>query len=140
MKLSRIYIKDNNSHHRVNSAILIEGIGIKGNSPPRDSHKQISIFSEEGRMDLDSLVSNGLCTRRFQEDITIEGLMIPTLLPGDKLTIGQVVIEITRVGKKCYGDCPLINTKSPCPLRRGIIFARVLKTGPISVGDMVIKY
>ncbi|HHT51002.1 MAG TPA: hypothetical protein GXZ78_05990 [Eubacteriaceae bacterium] len=139
MRISRIYIRNDNSLHLVNSVFLLEGIGIKDNSPSKDEDKQISIFSEEGRKEIDNLVEHGLCTKKFQEDITIEDLIISDLSPGEKLVMGKVVIEITMVGKRCYGDCPLISTKSFCPLRRGIVFGKVLEGGQIETGNIVIK-
>src|SRR5690554_5604790 len=99
MRISRIYIRNDNSLHLVNSVFLLEGIGIKDNSPSKDEDKQISIFSEEGRKEIDNLVEHGLCTKKFQEDITIEDLIISDLSPGEKLVMGKVVIEITMVGK-----------------------------------------
>lgn len=140
MRISRIYIKGNNRQNFVKGASLTEEKGIIGNSLPKKPHRQIAIFSEEGRREIENLETQGLCTKRFQENITIQDLNIGDIVIGDIFTIGEVVIEITEVGKNCFKDCPFIMTKKPCPLSKGVIYARTLSSGSINIGDIVTKY
>ncbi len=139
MRISRIYIKGKNKQKFVKAADLNEDIGIIGNDIPKKDHRQIAIFSEEGRREIEKLETQGLCTKRFQENITIQDLKVQDVVIGDKFTIGEIVLEITELGKKCYNDCPLIKAKSPCPLTKGVIYARVLSGGSINIEDIIIK-
>lgn len=139
MEISRIYIRGNNMQKFVENVMLRKGIGIIGNIFPKEAQRQISIFSEEGRREIENLETQGLCTKRFQENITIQYLKIQDVVIGDKFIIGEIVLEITEVGKECFKNCKLIKAKKACPLLKGVIYAKVLVGGGMKLGDIVIK-
>lgn len=56
----------------------------------------------------------------------------------DKLQIGNVILQITRIGKKCIVDhCSDCNIASHCKVARECIYARVLRGGKIKRGDII---
>lgn len=79
----------------------------------------------------------GLCHKRFKENLLIRGLADLQLRAGSKIAIGDAVLEITSYGKECYAECPLFTAAGPCALSRSIAFAKVVKSGEIHVGDSV---
>jgi hypothetical protein len=57
---------------------------------------------------------------------------------GDTITIGEVELEITQIGKECHSRCAIYYAAGDCIMPKQGIFARVLKGGSIhaqSSGD-----
>ncbi len=140
MKISRIYIKNDHQRSYVKEAHFQQGVGILENKRFKSTHRQVAIFTEEGRRAVENLQTHGLCTKRFHENITIEDLDLKDLKVGNILSIGKSLLEVTEVGKRCFPDCNLRKDKSPCPLTKGVIYAKVLTDGAIYVGDIVEKH
>ena len=57
------------------------------------------------------------------------------LSPGDTLAVGEVTLEITKLGKECHQRCRIYYQAGDCVMPREGIFARVVKGGRIEVGD-----
>ncbi len=50
--------------------------------------------------------------------------------PLDKLVSGDVVLEITQIGKKCHGEkCAIYKETGDCVMPKEGIFSRVLQGG-----------
>jgi len=135
MKISRIYLKNTENKGYVENAILQVDLGIVGNTRTLKMDRQVSIFSEEDRKNLEELEVHGLCTLRFHEDITIKNLIFADIIIGNKLELGNLILEITEIGKRCFSECSLFKEKKPCPLTKGIIYAKVISGGEIRIGD-----
>ncbi|MCL2517788.1 MAG: hypothetical protein FWF15_04415 [Oscillospiraceae bacterium] len=112
---------------------LLEGFGIEG-----DFHwggeKQVTLLSAETRRWLDSQTEQGLCFKRFKENILIEDLEIK---PCDRLIIGNAVLRISNLTKPCFDECPLV---SPCRLSGRAVFAVVEKSGTVRIGDTLMRF
>lgn len=68
---------------------------------------------------------DGLCVRRFHADLVIEGLM--EMQPGDVLYVHGKKYQILEMGKKCHGDCRLLQRQGQkCPLAGGVAFGKIL--------------
>jgi len=139
LEISRIYLKnDDGVKAYVDTAILDVNVGIIGN-PPKNSARQVSIFSEEGRVKLEEIDNKSLCSLKFHENLTIKNLDITDFMIGDKIKFGDSVLKITELGKACFNDCFLFRVGNPCPLSKGVIFANVILGGEIRVGEKMIK-
>lgn len=138
MKISRIYIKNDHQRGYVKEVHFQQGVGILENKRPKSTHRQVAIFTEEGRRTVENLQIHGLCTKRFHENITIEDLDLKDLKIGNTLSIGKSLLEITEVGKRCFPDCNLLKDKNPCPLTKGVAYGKVLTDGKIHVDDEVL--
>jgi MOSC domain-containing protein YiiM len=119
----------------VETLTLIQGKGVEG-----DAHfasaRQISLLSVENiqKMQQDGLkVGAG----SFAENITTEGFDLKTFAIGTKLKIGQAEIEITEIGKDCHSPCAIYKQAGYCVMPEEGIFAKVLKSGQIKVGDLL---
>ena len=121
-------------------AHLVENHGIEG-----DFHtggkKQLSLLLAESREELMRFKTEcnetGLCFSRFKENITIGGISPNALRAGLRLTAGSSIIEITSEIKHCHEECPLFKEGKQCPLAGKSLFAKVIKSGIIRIGDSI---
>ena len=122
---------------RIEEGYLKEDYGLLGDINGTNRDRQISIATDGVRKYIEKDDSEGICNHRFYENITIEGLDTERLHIGQKIIIGETVQEITSLRKSCFPECKLIASKNPCPLRKEVVFTRVIKEGPIKIGDKV---
>ncbi|MCL5028639.1 MAG: MOSC domain-containing protein [Bacteroidetes bacterium] len=122
----------------INHAKLVEGFGIEGDAHAGNWHRQISFLALES---IDKMRAKGLPNLRpgaFAENITTEFIDIPNLQIGSKIKIGaETELEITQIGKECHSKCAIFFTVGDCVMPREGIFAKVIKSGEIFVGDDV---
>jgi len=79
----------------------------------------------------------GLCTGRFAENITTEGINLYELPVGSRFTIGCCEFEVTQIGKACHQNCAIFQQQADCVMPREGIFARIIKGGRIRTGDEI---
>ena len=108
------------------------GFGLVGDGhASSDTHKQISLAGIGSYKRLEEAEGLKLNPGSFAENITTEGVVLFELEVGTKLVIGEVILEITQIGKK----------KHSVPFRTMLptegIFAIVLKDGIIKKGDEI---
>jgi len=113
------------------------GFGLKGDIHGGPGDKQVVFFGVEGRERLSESTETGLCFKRFVPTLATEGIDLFELNVGTRLKIGDSIMEISGVGKKCYPECVLIKAKTPCVMPREVVFARVVESGLVRVGDQV---
>lgn len=121
----------------IREGLLIEDFGLKGDAHAGKWHRQISLLGIES---INKMRDKGyqLSFGDFAENLTIEGLTLPKLPLGTKLKIGkEVLLEVTQIGKECHYDCEIRKKIGDCVMPREGIFARVLKTGMVKVGDEI---
>ena len=111
--------------------------GIIGDAHSGNWHRQISLLGLES---IDKMIAKGakVAPGNFAENITTEGIDLSALEIGSKLKLGtDVELEITQSGKKCHSRCEIFEQIGDCIMPREGIFARVVKTGSINVGDLI---
>ena len=70
----------------------------------------------------------------------VEGLDFRSLPVGTLLRCGDVLLEMTQIGKQCHSHCEIYKKMGDCIMPREGVFARVIEPGTITVGDeMVIE-
>ncbi len=75
----------------------------------------------------------------FAENITTEGFELYMTHPLDRFICGDVVLEVTQIGKKCHGGfCAIFREVGNCVMPKEGIFARVLNPGIIKPGDALV--
>jgi MOSC domain-containing protein YiiM len=47
------------------------------------------------------------------------------------------VVEVTQIGKVCHDRCAIYAQAGDCVMPREGIFVRVLRGGPVAVGDAI---
>jgi MOSC domain-containing protein YiiM len=115
------------------SARLRAGLGMEGDSHARGGDRQISLLSLGARQWIDARAEQGLCFRRFKENILFDGIDSPP--PGARLRAGEAEIEISAQSKECFEECPLFSRGRSCILPGQNLFARVIRGGLLRPGD-----
>jgi len=125
------------SKYNVPKAELEIGLGIVGDAHAGNWHRQVSLLAEES---IQKLRAKGVqvTSGSFAENITTEGINLQKLTIGSKLRLGPIVeIEITQLGKNCHSACRIFQQIGDCIMPREGIFAKVIKSGQIKIGDTI---
>ncbi len=120
----------------VASVELRENHGIVGDAHAGEWHRQVSLLAAESiekmrKMGLD--VDSG----DFAENITTEGIDLPALPVGTRLTVGETLLEVTQIGKECHTRCAIYHQAGDCVMPKEGIFARVITGGVVKPGDPI---
>lgn len=118
----------------VGSAVFTVNYGIEGDAHAGDWHRQVSLISADR---IEEFRRKGAQVEygAFGENLVVEGIDFRTLPVGTWLRCGDVLLEMTQIGKECHTHCAIYHQVGDCIMPREGVFARVLKGGTISVGD-----
>ena len=120
----------------VSSVTLVEEHGVKDDAHAGPGHRQVSLLSSEsiGKMQgLGLSVGPG----DFAENITVEGFVLPETKVGERIRVGEAVLEISQIGKECHDRCAIYIQAGDCVMPREGVFARVIRGGRVAPGDAV---
>ena len=122
--------------HEIPSIRVQCGHGIVGDAHAGNWHRQISLLAEES---VDKMRALGLTLQPgdFAENILTRGLELKSLPIGTRLRVGETLLEVTQIGKKCHNDCEIKKLTGSCVMPTEGIFAIVLQEGEIFPGDTV---
>mgnify|MGYP001618824069 CR=1 FL=1 len=122
----------------VTRATLIEDFGIEGDAhATQGSHRQLSLLGAESKEKMKKLGAN-VSSGDFAENITVAGIDLPALTPGDIMeTSGGIILEVTQIGKECHSHCEIFRQIGDCVMPREGIFARIKHGGEIKIGDTI---
>lgn len=112
--------------------------GLEGDAHAGKWHRQVSFLGEESIDKMRATGVEGLCSGKFAENLTTEGIILYELPVGTKLKIGEVLFEVTQIGKECHAGCEIMKLVGDCIMPREGIFARVLEEGYIKAGDDIV--
>lgn len=56
---------------------------------------------------------------------------------GARLRCGDVLLELTQIGKECHAHCAIYHRMGDCIMPREGVFCRVLEGGVIRPGDAI---
>lgn len=120
----------------IKKGYLVENYGLEEDAHGGDWHRQVSLLALES---IQKMRCMGLEVGPgdFAENITTEGLDLVNLPLGTRLRIGETLLEVTQIGKKCHARCAIYQQAGDCIMPREGIFARVIKGGLIKEGDRV---
>ena len=116
--------------------LFIPGFGLQGDSHGGRDQRQVCLFGVNSNEQLQKLGGAGLCTGRFNENITTAGIDLYQLSLGTRLKIGETIQEITQIGKKCFG-CEIGDKDGKCVLANEVVFTAVIQGGVIKAGDTI---
>ncbi len=112
--------------------------GVEGDAHSGPWNRQISLLGMESIRKFEQQAGRGISPGEFAENITLEGFDYTKVRPLDRLTCGEVEIEITQIGKECHGtSCSIFKEVGDCVMPKEGIFARVLHPGLIGKGDIL---
>ncbi|WBW99508.1 MOSC domain-containing protein [Oceanirhabdus sp. W0125-5] len=121
----------------VNEVYFEENKGLKGDIYADGGNRQISIFGTDSKRIIQENKDHGLCTVKFEENITIDGIELYKYPVGTKIRIGDAILEITQVGKECFKGCSIYEVSNKCLLTTECIFGKVNKSGWVKNGDKI---
>ncbi len=116
------------------SVRLIEDFGIENDAHAGKWHRQVSLLSHDK---VEAFRARGAEVKdgAFGENLVVEGIDFRTLPVGTLFHSGDVVLELTQIGKECHSHCQIYKTMGDCIMPREGVFARVKHGGEIKVGD-----
>ena len=129
------------SHHRqapkknIQQGILREGWGLEGDSHA-GTERQISLLSSEDVEEACKARGIKAPPGSFAENLATQGIDLGRVSVGEHISVGETTLQVVAVGKDpsephIYAYCGL----SLLP-EKGV-FARVIRGGPVKVGDAV---
>jgi MOSC domain-containing protein YiiM len=136
-KVLSVNIADRKGQKKSNigCGLLIEDVGLQDDAHAGSDIRQVSLLATES---IEKTRAKGLNVQYgdFAENLTTEGIDLPSLPIGAKLKIGaDVLMEVTQIGKVCHDRCHIFFTVGDCVMPREGIFAKVLAGGQVKIGD-----
>ena len=119
----------------VPSAVLTPEWGIVSDAHGGNWHRQVSLLSAE-KIEVfrkKIWVDYGA----FGENLVIEGFDFRSLPVTSRFAIGDVVLEMTQIGKECHSDCAIKQAVGRCVMPTEGIFAVVVREGVVRPGDEI---
>lgn len=115
---------------------LIENFGLEKDAHAGNWHRQVSMLSFE-KIDEFRKAGADVDFGAFGENLVVEGYDLSKLPVGTKFRIGDAVLELTQIGKKCHSHCEIYKVMGDCIMPREGVFTRVLKDGEVKAGDEI---
>ena len=120
--------------NETNEAKFIEDFGIENDAHAGKWHRQVSLL-EFNKIDEFRKKGANVDFGAFGENLVIEGIKLHKLSIGQKIKIGDVLLEVTQIGKKCHDKCQIYYQVGECIMPKNGIFTKVLNGGTVKVGD-----
>ena len=138
-KILAVSVSQNKGERKsgVEKGLLLPEFGLKSDAHAGKWHRQVSLLGIES---IRKMQESGLDVGPgdFAENITSQGVDLPSLPLGTQLQIGpDAVCEVTQIGKTCHDRCAIYKQAGDCVMPREGIFVRVLKGGTIQAGDSI---
>ena len=120
----------------VGSAELKEDFGILTDAHAGNWHRQVSLLSAE-KIEEFNRKGAEVTPGAFGENLVVEGFDFGSLPVGTTFQCGEVVLEMTQIGKECHNHCLIYKTMGDCIMPREGVFAEVITGGHIKIGQEV---
>lgn len=121
----------------VGSAEFVADWGIRGDAHGGHWHRQVSLLSAD-RIDAfrarGAQVENGA----FGENLVVRGFDFSAFPVGTLFKSGDVLLELTQIGKECHQHCAIYQAVGDCIMPREGVFARVIRGGIVRTGDELV--
>ena len=120
--------------YKIPEGTFIEDHGIEGDAHAGKWHRQVSLLSAEK---IEEFRDKGVQVEygAFGENLVVEGCDLRSLPVGTRFAIGEVLLEMTQIGKECHDHCAIYNVTGDCIMPREGVFAKVLHGGKVREGD-----
>ena len=123
--------------HEVAEAGFVKDWGIQGDAHAGKWHRQVSLLSFEK---IEEFRTKGadVAFGAFGENLIVEGFDFRALPVGTRFHIGDVVLEMTQIGKECHSGCAIFKKMGECIMPKQGVFTKVLHGGVIHPGDELV--
>lgn len=119
----------------VPSAVLTPEWGIVSDAHGGNWHRQVSLLSAEKIEAFRKKI--WVDYGAFGENLVIEGFDFRSLPVTSRFAIGDVVLEMTQIGKECHNDCAIKKATGKCVMPTEGIFCEVVIPGRVQKGDQI---
>lgn len=120
--------------HDVHTAHFSVNWGIDGDAHAGRWHRQVSLLSAD-KIEAFNQRGANVVPGAFGENLVVDGFDFRALPVGTLLRCGDVLLEMTQIGKECHSHCEIYKKMGECIMPHEGVFARVITPGTISVGD-----
>lgn len=120
----------------INEAEFITDFGIENDAHAGKWHRQVSLISQER---IDEFKAKGAQVEpgAFGENVIVEGYDFKTLPIGTKFKCGDIILELTQIGKECHSHCEIFKQVGDCIMPREGVFTKVINGGHMKKGDIL---
>ena len=122
--------------HAIEEANFIKNFGIEGDAHAGNWHRQVSLLSYDKVEEFNAKGGN-VEDGAFGENVLVRGLDFKNLPVGTILNCGDVVLEMTQIGKECHNHCNIFHRVGDCIMPREGVFAIVKNGGVMKIGDVM---
>jgi len=120
------------------SEVCIVANGIVDDAHAGLWHRQVSLLAQESIDGFSDQEDRRFACGEFAENITTEGIDLNQVAIRDTLRIGEAVLEVSQIGKKCHGDgCAIFREVGKCVMPKEGIFTRVVTGGSVKAGNAI---
>ncbi len=128
--------KKGTEKHPVSSIHVIEDFGLENDAHAGKWHRQVSLLSYEQREKFKQEGAN-VQDGSFGENLLVSGIDFLSYPVGTQFKIGDVILELTQLGKACHSHCAIYHQVGKCIMPHYGVFTKVITGGNIKVGDTV---
>lgn len=117
-----------------------ENWGLEGDAHAGPGDRQVSLLAIEAINAFNQSLPADMKKIKpgdFAENLTVDGMNLTSVKPGTHLKIGNVILEISIIGKECLEPCAIYKKIGSCIMPTNGVFARVIKGGRIRKGDEI---
>lgn len=126
--------KKGTQKHRVEEAVFMEDYGIENDAHAGKWHRQVSLLSYDKIEDFKKRGADVL-DGAFGENLVVEGFDFRNLPVGTIFQCGDVILEMTQIGKQCHSHCEIYKIMGECIMPKEGVFTKVIQGGIIRTGD-----
>ena len=123
--------------HAIEEANFIRDYGIEGDAHAGKWNRQVSLLSYNKVEEFNAKGGN-VEDGAFGENVLVSGLDFKNLPVGTILKCGEVVLEMTQIGKECHSHCNIFHRVGDCIMPREGVFAIVKNGGVMKIGDVMV--
>ena len=126
--------KKGTQKHRVEEAVFVEDYGIENDAHAGKWHRQVSLLSYDKIEDFKKRGAD-VVDGAFGENLVVEGFDFRNLPVGTIFRCGDVILEMTQIGKQCHSHCEIYKIMGECIMPKEGVFTKVIQGGIIRTGD-----
>ena len=120
----------------IEAANFIKNHGIERDAHAGNWHRQVSLLAFETIAAFNHRGA-GVKDGAFGENLVVEGIDLTSLPIGTKFKCNEVELELSQIGKDCVDRCHIYHKMGDCIMPNQGVFAKVLRSGTIKVGDVI---
>lgn len=110
--------------------------GIQDDAHAGKWHRQVSLLGYE-QIERFKEMGADVVNGSFGENVIVEGFDLKNLPIGTRFRSGDVLLELTQIGKQCHAHCAIYHKMGDCIMPREGVFCRVIEGGTLRPGDVL---